>query len=568
MPRDAAAQWVILHGKSGHTAWHIPAEIVETLKDLARKKAQFNSIALAPNGGWAILHDKNAVVAKRVPTEAAKLFADLQAKAAPMKFMAFTYAGGWSILTGDGSFSRDIGEEPFQKLMSLGEKGRVLKSISFAPNGGWVILFDKNSHFAKDAPEDFHEKLVELVKKNVTLQSIAFAPNGGWAILYNKNSVASKNLPPEADQALTDLARKGTPLKSITFMTRSFLSLSADDKESHAEVLLRMNRSDVPGMAIALVDKGKVEWARGYGVLRAKEETPVTDRTHFQAGSISQFVTALGVLRLVQQKKLVLDQDLNARLMTWKIPENEFTRQKQPTLRQALSHTAGFNLSTAVFPPGASLSLLEMLDGEGNTPAIRIEQTPGSKFQASAGGYCVIHQLLNDVSGKPFRELMQDLILRPVAMKDSTFEQPLPHDWEADAAVGHFVDQQPLAWRWDNCTPALAAAGLWSTPADLGRLVVAIAQAHQGKGKSILDAAQIKALLTRQIDDRGLAVGLTGKDQSLSYSLRGLNTGYVCYLIGYPATGQGAVLMTNSDSGERLISDLVDNLRLEYGWPE
>jgi CubicO group peptidase (beta-lactamase class C family) len=163
---------------------------------------------------------------------------------------------------------------------------------------------------------------------------------------------------------------------------------------------------------------------------------------------------------------------------------------------------------------------------------------------------------------------MRELVLDPAGMKESTFDQPLPKAWEADAAVGHFVDQQPLLWRWHNCTPVLAAAGLWSTPADLARWIIALSEAQQGKPKPILAKAQIQALLTRQIDNMGLGVSLGGKDRAQAIILKGANPGYSCSLIAYPATGQGAVIMTNSDTGERVISELVENLRMEYGWPE
>jgi CubicO group peptidase (beta-lactamase class C family) len=163
---------------------------------------------------------------------------------------------------------------------------------------------------------------------------------------------------------------------------------------------------------------------------------------------------------------------------------------------------------------------------------------------------------------------MREVVLEPVGMRESTFEQPLPTEWEAEAAVGHFVEQQPLAWRWDNCSPALAAAGLWSTPADLAHFVIALSDAHRGKSKAILAGPQIKAMLSRQIDDMGLGVRLSGKDRSLAFIAKGASTGYVAYLIGYPATGQGAVIMTNSDTGERVINELIENLKMEYGWPE
>src|SRR5262249_22589880 len=159
-------------------------------------------------------------------------------------------------------------------------------------------------------------------------------------------------------------------------------------------------RSDVPGLGIAVVNDGKLDWARGYGVRRAKENEPVTAHTRFQAGPISQTVTALAALRLVQQKKLALDDDLNTQLVSWKVPDGVFTLQKHPTLRQALSHSAGFNLPDIALESGLPPTLLDTLDGAKGIGPVRLEDVPGMKLRESAGGYCVVQQLLMDVCGK------------------------------------------------------------------------------------------------------------------------------------------------------------------------
>jgi len=566
-PNSVCAQWVILHGKSGHTERGIPAEAVRNLNELAKKGAQFNSIAFSPNGGWIILHDKRGVFARSAPPDAVRILTEQQARKAELKSIHFTFAGGFSIFAGGGVQSWDIGPDPFDKLGELDKAGHKLKSIAFAPEGGWVILYDKSAYYAKGLPELAFDKIVELGKKNAELKSIAFARNGGWAILYNKNSVAFHNIPKDAEKALNDLTKKGAQIKSVAFMTGPFVSLIEDTDESREEVLFRMNRSDVPGLGIALVNNGRLEWARGYGVLRAKGDAQVTERTRFQAGAISELVTAIAALRLVQQGKLGLDESLNQKLSTWKIPENEWIRQKSPTLRQSLSHCAGFNIPEFTFKRKSHPRLLDVLEGKDDTPAVEVGTEPGTRLAPSIGGYCAMQQLLMDVAGKPFPVLMQDLVLAPAELKESTFEQPLPRAFDADAAVGHLVDLEPLPFRWHNCAPVLAARGLWSTPGDLARLIVALAESHQGKAKSLLAQPEIHALLTPVTDDAGPGCLLNGKERGISIVQQGANPGYTCRLVAYPATGQGAVVMTNSDTGERLIDELLENLKQEYGWP-
>jgi len=380
-PRAAPAQWVILHGKNGHVERNIPAETVKALKDLARKGAQFKSIAFSPNGGWMILHDKNAIFARNIPSEPVKVLAEQQAKGIELKSMAFNFTGGWTAFTGKGSESINIGQPAFDKLIELFKEGHKPKSIAFAPEGGWVILYDKSNYWAEGIPKKAYDKIVELAKKAVELKSAAFARNGGWAILYNKNSVASNNIPKEAEQALKDLAKKGVQINSLTFMTSSFLPLSEDDDQTREEVLFRMNRSDVPGLGVALVNNGKLAWARGYGVLRAKEGMPVTDHTRFQAAALSRPVTALAVLRLVQHGKLDLNRPLNEKLVSWKVPDNEFTKKKSPTLKHVLSHSAGLNLPAFVFNEESNATLLDILQGKAETPAVSVEFEPGTKVQ-------------------------------------------------------------------------------------------------------------------------------------------------------------------------------------------
>ncbi len=197
----------------------------------------------------------------------------------------------------------------------------------------------------------------------------------------------------------------------------------------------RMAFYHVPGVSIAVINDGKIEWAKGYGVLEEGSDAAVTTETRFQAASISKPVTAAAALALVRQGKLSLDEDVNRKLTAWKVPENEFTGTAKVTLRRLLSHTAGI---VAHKHPGyeattALPTALQVLDGlkPATTAPIRVERVPGSAFQYSGGGYLVVQQLLSDVTGKAFPALMQELVLQPGKLTNSTFAQPLPEDLEA-----------------------------------------------------------------------------------------------------------------------------------------
>jgi len=312
----------------------------------------------------------------------------------------------------------------------------------------------------------------------------------------------------------------------------------------------RMQFYATPGVSIAFVDDGRIEWARAYGVREAGNAAPVTTDTIFNAGSISKPTTALAVLRLADAGKLDLDEDVNRGLTSWKIPDSAFLREKKVTLRGLLSHRAGVNVPSFIgYLAGEPVPTLEqVLDGKppANTPAIRVEATPGEKFQYSGGGYTIAQQLLVDTQGKPFPELMKALVFDPLAMKHSTFEQPPYAD--RDAAIGHDARGQVPKGRW-RILPELAAAGMWTTPSDLARVVIDMQKGQRRK-------------------NWGLGFFVEGQGRSHRFSHGGSTLEFNSFLIGYTQGGQGAVIMCNALRCERLIQELLRSIAKEYGWPD
>lgn len=332
----------------------------------------------------------------------------------------------------------------------------------------------------------------------------------------------------------------------------------------------RMEFHKTPGMSIAFINDGRIEWARGYGVREAGTSEPVTTETLFQAGSISKAVTAIAALRLVEAGRLNLDEDVNRKLVSWKIPENEFTKAKKVTLRGLLSHSAGINVPS--FVPGYLKNeqvptLVQVL--EGTKPAtnlpIRVEQVPGSGFSYSGGGYTIVQQLLIDVVGKPFPQLMDDLVFRSLNMKHTTFEQQ-PSARVGSPLSGHDSNGQPPPGKW-RIFPEMAAAGIWSTPSDIARLAIEIQKAQRGRSK-FLSAATVNEMLTPQAGDWGLGFSVEGEGPSRRFGHGGDNREFSTNFFVYTATGQGAVIMTNGFRGGRLIDELLRAISHEYGWPD
>lgn len=344
--------------------------------------------------------------------------------------------------------------------------------------------------------------------------------------------------------------------------------LLADDLDD----LIReqMKKRHITGLSIAIIQDGKIIKAKGYGFVDNTGKTPVTPSTLFQAGSISKSVAAVGALKLTEQGVLSLDEDVNAKLRTWKVPENEFTRDKKVTLRGLLSHTTG--LTVHGFPGyevGTPIpSVVQILDGTSpaNTPAVRVDFVPGSRWRYSGGGYTVMQQLLLDVTNKAFPTYMQEAVLGPMGMKESTYQQPLPANKASLTATGYYGDRSEVKGRW-HIYPEMAAAGLWTTPSDLARFAIGIQQAFAGKSGSVLSQAMTRQMLTDQKDNDGLGVFLQGKGQTMRFGHNGRDEGFDALMTAGAETGQGVVIMINANDNSHMMGRIVDAVARLYHWP-
>ena len=322
----------------------------------------------------------------------------------------------------------------------------------------------------------------------------------------------------------------------------------------------------VPGVSIAVIQNGEIAWARGFGVTRIGGPA-VTPDTLFQAASISKPVSALAVLRLVESGKVDLDTDVNQYLKTWKVPENQFTARAKVTLRTLLTHTAGMTVHG--FPGYAANTplptVVQILKGEppANTPRIIVDKVPGTSGRYSGGGYVVAQQLLEDVTGIPFPQLMRDSVLAPIGMTRSTFEQPIPASWLQTVATPYDSEGRAVPGG-PHVYPEMAPAGLWTTPSDLARYAIEVQKALAGKS-AVLSAAMARQMLTPN-DGQGLGPQLGGGKENPYFHHTGSNEGYKCYLVAYN-NGDGAVIMTNGNNGSRLAMEILSTIAYEYKWP-
>jgi len=337
----------------------------------------------------------------------------------------------------------------------------------------------------------------------------------------------------------------------------------------------RMAHYAVPGVALALIADSEIAAEAAHGVKEAGGGDPVTPVTRFQACSISKPVAVLGMLRLVEQGVVDLDADVNDMLTSWRVPPNA-AWQPRVTLRQIASHSAG--LTVGGFPGyargGPLPTLTEILTGSApaNTAGIRVDTLPGVEFRYAGGGTMVLQQVLEDATGRPFGELMRELVLEPLGMSRSGYTQPLPDELHGEAATAHGADGMPVEGGW-HVYPELAAAGLWTTPGDLARFAIGVQSAAAGDPDALLGTALGAAMLTRHagpairlggLDSVGLGLFLGGP----WFGHSGGNEGFRCHLIAHCDAGCGLAVMTNGDRGHELVAEILDAVAREMDWPE
>ncbi|MBI4420130.1 MAG: serine hydrolase [Gemmatimonadetes bacterium] len=334
----------------------------------------------------------------------------------------------------------------------------------------------------------------------------------------------------------------------------------------------RMSYYGVPGVSVAVVNNSRIEWAKGYGVLEADHRNRVDSTTMFQAASLSKPISALAALHLVHNGRLDLDRDANEILASWKVPKSDSIPNFLVTVRGLLSHTSGLTPTGYTgYEPGTKVpTLIQVLNGQrpANTTPISVDELHGQGFHYSGGGYTILQQIFLDLTSEKFPVYMQRTILGPLEMNHSTYEQPLPKKVRKFAASGHRSSGRALRGHW-NVYPEQAAAGLWTTPSDVARFAIEIQQAAAGRSAKVIPQSLVTEMLTPQRGGPvGLGLFLRGSGGAIRFGHSGANEGFRSEFVAFVHHGMGAVVMTNSDTGGGLLSELINAIAAVYRWPD
>ncbi|HUQ06997.1 MAG TPA: serine hydrolase [Kofleriaceae bacterium] len=328
---------------------------------------------------------------------------------------------------------------------------------------------------------------------------------------------------------------------------------------AHTTLAELMAKHHVPAVSIAVFENYELVWAHAYGLADVSLKLPASESTVFQAGSISKSVNALAVLGAVADGTLALDRPINELLTSWKLPENELTKEAPVTIRRLLSHTAG---TTVHGFPGYTAgtpvpTLPQLLDGTppANTAPIRVDLKPGTRFRYSGGGTSITQLALVDKLGAPYPTILRDRVLAPLGMDASTYEQPLPRWRVARAAAGYRSDGSETPGK-RNVYPEMAAAGLWTTPSDLARFLIEVARGRAGTSKVVTRdvALQMTTPETKAPDPLvGLGVFIADRNGTGTFGHGGADDGFQADALATLEGGNGVVIMCNSDNGFQIF---------------
>jgi CubicO group peptidase (beta-lactamase class C family) len=332
-----------------------------------------------------------------------------------------------------------------------------------------------------------------------------------------------------------------------------------------------MDRFRVPGVSVAVIKDFEIHWAKGYGIADVEAQTQVGTDTLFQAASISKPVAAMAAMRAVQDGRFGLDDDINNVLKSWKLPASEFTSAHPVTPRSLMSHTSGLGDGfgfPGYHPSAPRPTLVEILNGSkpSNVGPVLMERPPLTAVKYSGGGVTLMQLAMTDALGRPYVDMMQEVVLGPIGMTNSTYDQPLPAARDRRAARAHNGGGRAMDAKW-HVYPELAAAGLWTTPTDLAKFAIDIQKTALGRSSRVLTRASVLEMLSPVgVGDYGVGLSLSKLGQGWYFGHGGSNWGFQCDLLAHRVKGYGVAVMTNADSGRPVINEIRDRVAAAYGW--
>ncbi|HEY4325775.1 MAG TPA: serine hydrolase [Mucilaginibacter sp.] len=330
----------------------------------------------------------------------------------------------------------------------------------------------------------------------------------------------------------------------------------------------RMAHYNIKGVSIAVIHDYKIEWAKGYGWANDSLKIAVTAQTLFQAGSISKSLNSVGVLKLVQDKKLDLYTDINTYLQSWKFPYDSLSKGKKITIANLLSHSGGLTIhGFGGYEKGQEIpTLAQVLNGEkpANSAAVRSKYEPGIKYEYSGGGTTISQLIVMDVTREAYDKYMYDNVLEPLGMTSSTYQQP-PADVKPElVSTAYYPNGKEVKGKY-HIYPEQAAAGLWTNPTDLSKYIIETQLAYAGKSAKVLNQQMTVLRLTPYVDKSAAFGAFIDDYNGVKYFQHGgVDEGFISQYYGSFEGGDGVVVMVNTANGGRLIPEIINSVAKVY----
>lgn len=593
-----------------------------------KKNAGIQYFNFTPKGGWILINNKKVVVGKNLPKGCHAKVESYVKKGHIIKSISFLKNNprGYLIITNRTKFARYIPSKTNKELERLINKGHKIEFVAIPPTGSkesYLILTNKGYSIHKIDDECF--QMIKNLRQKPTgvgnaprkIHFVGFDYKGGWVIIAN-DYYFQKNIHSDCSRQLKKFQNKKRQTDFIAFSpTRQGFSMFSntqfsnppEDKIREFEASFangtktiwdRMREINMHGVSIGVVINNQIAWSCGYGILNQKRKDAVHPNSLWQAASISKVVAATSAMKLVEEGRMNLNDDIRNLLTNWNlnvnIPNANIVKPVRPTLENLLSHTAGINKSGfSGYKVGVQdlPNLIEILNGHSdpsrstipNHGRIEITNFPGT-HRYSGGGYTVLEQIIKDVRLRSFSSITRANILQPLEMNDTFFSTRIPNKYTTkgnyNLTAGHGVDGNILKdfieesdqLRGLNHLPEFAAAGMYTTALDLCKFIIMLNRGgtyinSNNREVRVLQKSTVDNLFTSRTGSRALGFLVRNNtpinSNNFYFQHGGSNAGIRNTMRGYPNKKTGVVVLTNNNNKD-FRNEVRDAIINTFGW--
>ncbi len=356
--------------------------------------------------------------------------------------------------------------------------------------------------------------------------------------------------------------------KQIHKVETGLLPQNVFEGEPGYSIKKRMKFYDVPGISITVIKDYKVLWTKYYGVADRELNIPVTDKTLFNVGSLSKGVAALTVLSLVEQGKVNLEEDINKKLVSWKVPMNKYTARAIITPKLLMNHSGGIIRQYGqIYTRENFPTITQYLKGElpAKTKPTIADRVPGTEFLYSNSGYAILQQMVEDVTGKPFYIIGKQNVFDVLEMNNTSFQQPISSEAKKNAAAAHVSNRVLSKKRYFS--PNAAASGLWTTTYDYAKYVIELQKSFQGRSNKIISRSLTEQMLNSHISTPyGLGVFIMKMGNEIYFSHAGDNYGFFARFVSHRTDGNAVIIFTNTSSSSGILNEITRAVAKTYKW--